>query len=152
MILKNQEDADKSMTFTFQVINETVRLANIVPGIFRKALRDIQFKGYTIPAGWAVMVCPPAVHLNPAKYEYPLSFNPWRWEGVELNGATNHFIAFGGGLMFCVGTEFTRVQMAVFLHCLVTKYRWNAIGEGNIVRTRGLQFPDSFYVQMKVKD
>ncbi|GMN32302.1 hypothetical protein TIFTF001_003613 [Ficus carica] len=125
MILKNQEDADsgitwkeyKSMTFTFQVINETVRLANIVPGIFRKALRDIQFKGYTIPAGWAVMVCPPAVHLNPAKYEDPLSFNPWRWEGVELNGATKHFMAFGGGM-----------------------------------RTPGLQFPDGFHVQMKVKD
>jgi hypothetical protein len=26
------------------------------------------------------MVCPPAVHLNPAKYEDPLTFNPWRWE------------------------------------------------------------------------
>ncbi|CAN1253655.1 Cytochrome P450 87A3 [Linum perenne] len=52
-ILKNRKDADsgltwkeyKSMTFTFQFINETVRLANIVPGIFRKVLRDIQFKG-----------------------------------------------------------------------------------------------------------
>jgi cytochrome P450 len=31
--------------FNLQFINETVRLANIVPGIFRKALRDIQFKG-----------------------------------------------------------------------------------------------------------
>jgi hypothetical protein len=29
----------------WQVINETVRLANIVPGIFRKALEDIQVKG-----------------------------------------------------------------------------------------------------------
>lgn len=28
-----------------QFINETVRLANIVPGIFRKALREINFKG-----------------------------------------------------------------------------------------------------------
>lgn len=36
--------------------------------------------GYTIPVGWAVMVCPPAVHLNPEKYEDPLTFNPWRWE------------------------------------------------------------------------
>jgi len=36
--------------------------------------------GYTIPKGWAVMVCPPAVHLNPAKYQDPLSFNPRRWE------------------------------------------------------------------------
>ncbi|KAF9595001.1 hypothetical protein IFM89_035975 [Coptis chinensis] len=36
--------------------------------------------GYTIPVGWAVMVCPPAIHLNPAKYEDPLVFNPWRWK------------------------------------------------------------------------
>ncbi|KAH8513481.1 hypothetical protein H0E87_006666 [Populus deltoides] len=130
-ILRNRVDSNsgltwneyKSMKFTFQVINETVRLANIVPGIFRKALRDIQFKGYTIPEGWAVMVCPPAVHLSPEKYEDPHAFNPWRWEGLELNGASKKFMAFGGGMRFCVGTEFTKVQMAVFLHCLVTKFR-----------------------------
>ena len=34
--------------FNLQFINETVRLANIVPGIFRKALREIQFKGIYI--------------------------------------------------------------------------------------------------------
>ncbi|CAL1375426.1 unnamed protein product [Linum trigynum] len=142
----------KSMTFTFQFINETVRLANIVPGIFRKVKRDIQFKDYTIPAGWAVMVCPPAVHLNPTKYEDPLTFNPWRWDGQEINGATRHFMAFGGGMRFCVGTEFTKVQMATFLHCLVTKYRWNPIKGGNIVRTPGLQFPDGYHVQILERD
>ncbi|KAG6636864.1 cytochrome P450 87A3 [Carya illinoinensis] len=159
-ILNQRENADsglswkeyKSMTFTFQFINETVRLANIVPGIFRKALRDVQFKGYTIPAGWAVMVCPPAVHLNRAKYENPVAFNPWRWEGVELNGASKHFMAFGGGMRFCVGTDFTKVQMAVFLHCLVTKYRWKPIRGGNIVRTPGLQFPKGFHIQLAKKD
>ncbi|KAK6781715.1 hypothetical protein RDI58_019511 [Solanum bulbocastanum] len=113
----------KSMKFTFQFINETVRLANIAPVIFRKALKDINFKEYTIPAGWAIMVSPPAVHLNPAKYEDPLQFNPWRWEGIEINGASRNFMAFGGGMRFCVGTDFTKVQMAVFLHCFVTKYK-----------------------------
>ncbi|KAL4279156.1 hypothetical protein GQ457_03G019960 [Hibiscus cannabinus] len=158
-ILRNRENADtgltwkeyKSMTYTFQFINETVRLANIVPGIFRKALREIQFKGYTIPAGWAVMVCPPAVHLNPAKYQDPLTFNPSRWEGMEINGATKNFMAFGGGLRFCVGTDFTKVQMAVFLHCLVTKYRWEPVKGGNILRTPGLQFPDGFHVRFTEK-
>ncbi|KAH7514003.1 cytochrome P450 87A3 [Ziziphus jujuba] len=155
-IVKQRENPDsgltwkeyKSMTFTFQFISETVRLANIVPGIFRRALRDIQFKDYTIPAGWAVMVCPPAVHLNPAKYEDPLAFNPSRWKGMESNGASKHFMAFGGGMRFCVGTDFTKVQMAVFLHCLVTKYRWDAIRGGNILRTPGLQFPNGFHVQI----
>ncbi|KAJ7944872.1 Cytochrome P450 family protein [Quillaja saponaria] len=158
-ILKQREDPNsgvtwkeyKSMTFTFQFINETVRLANIVPGIFRKALREINFKGYTIPAGWAIMVCPPAVHLNPAKYRDPLAFNPWRWEGMESNGASKHFMAFGGGMRFCVGTEFTKVQMAIFLHCLVTKHRWQVIKGGNIVRTPGLQYPNGFHIQITEK-
>uniref|UniRef100_A0A7N0ZYK9 Cytochrome P450 n=1 Tax=Kalanchoe fedtschenkoi TaxID=63787 RepID=A0A7N0ZYK9_KALFE len=159
-ILRNRENPDsevtwkeyKSMKFTFQVINETVRLANIVPGIFRKAMKDVQFKEYTIPAGWAVMVCPPAVHLNPEDYKDPLSFNPWRWDGKDLTGASKSFMAFGGGVRFCVGTDFTKVQMAVFLHCLVTKYKWKTIKGGDIVRTPGLQFPNGFHIQIREKD
>ncbi|KAK8622636.1 hypothetical protein V6N13_117544 [Hibiscus sabdariffa] len=127
-ILRNRENTDsgltwqeyKSMTYTFQFINETVRLANIAPLIFRKALREIEVKGYTIPAGWAVMVIPPAVHLNPEKYQDPLTFNPSRWEQGE---SSKNFMAFGGGMRFCIGADFAKLQMAVFLHCLVTKYR-----------------------------
>uniref|UniRef100_A0A251V9R3 Putative cytochrome P450 n=1 Tax=Helianthus annuus TaxID=4232 RepID=A0A251V9R3_HELAN len=89
----------KSMTFTFQVINETLRLGNVVPALFRKALKDVKFKGsgkikaenlhegffyagYTIPSGWVVIVCPPAVHLNHENYADPLDFNPWRWKVI----------------------------------------------------------------------
>ncbi|XP_020259623.1 cytochrome P450 87A3-like [Asparagus officinalis] len=160
-ILRNRENPDsgitwqeyKSMNFTFQVIHETARLANIVPGIFRKALKDIQVNGFTIPAGWGVMVCPPAVHLNPEIYEDPLSFNPWRWKGKsELSGGSKNFMAFGGGMRFCVGTDFTKLQMAVFLHCLVTKYRWKPIKGGNIIRTPGLGFPDGYHVQIIPKE
>lgn len=45
------------------------------------------------------------------------------FQGIELNGATKHFMAFGGGMRFCVGADFAKVQMAIFLHCLVSKYR-----------------------------
>lgn len=44
-------------------------------------------------------------------------------QGMEIRSASKHFMAFGGGMRFCVGTDFAKVQMAVFLHCLVTKYR-----------------------------
>jgi len=159
-ILRRRKNSDsgftwkeyKSMKFTFQLINETVRMANIAPGIFRKTLEDIKFQGYIIPAGWFIMVCPPAVHMNPAKYKDPLQFNPQRWEGIELTGASKHFMAFGGGMRFCLGTDFAKVQMAVFLHCLVTKYRWKAIKGGEIVRTPGLTFPNGFHVQFSEKN
>uniref|UniRef100_A0A0D9ZPG3 Cytochrome P450 n=1 Tax=Oryza glumipatula TaxID=40148 RepID=A0A0D9ZPG3_9ORYZ len=160
-IIRNRKDPDygvtwaeyKSMTFTSQVIMEIVRLANIVPGIFRKALQDVEIKGYTIPAGWGIMVCPPAVHLNPEIYEDPLAFNPWRWQGKpEITGGTKHFMAFGGGLRFCVGTDLSKVLMATFIHSLVTKYSWRTVKGGNIVRTPGLSFPDGFHIQLFPKN
>ncbi|XP_021749363.1 cytochrome P450 87A3-like [Chenopodium quinoa] len=160
MILKTRENASdtglswkdyKSMTYTFMVINETLRLANIAPVISRKAIKDVSFKGYTIPAGWPVMVCPPAVHLDPSIYENPLEFNPSRWEGREVHGATKHFMAFGGGMRFCIGADFSKVQMAVFLHHLVTEYKWKAIKGGITIRSPGLQFPDGFHASFSAK-
>lgn len=38
-------NASISNNIEMQFINETVRLANIVPGIFRKAMTEIKFKG-----------------------------------------------------------------------------------------------------------
>ncbi|KAG5532117.1 hypothetical protein RHGRI_026660 [Rhododendron griersonianum] len=62
-------------------------MANRAPGIFRKTLEEIKLLGYTIPADWFVMVCPPAVHMNPAKYKDPLEFNPRRWEHLVYKPA-----------------------------------------------------------------
>ncbi|XP_023520739.1 cytochrome P450 87A3-like [Cucurbita pepo subsp. pepo] len=148
-ILKNRKDKAsgitwneyKSMTFTFKVKEE------LFPKFFGVYVART---GITIPAGWGVMVCPPAIHLDPKHYVDPLAFNPWRWERCE--GASRHFIAFGRGLRFCIGADFAKLQMAVFLHNLVTKYRFKAIGGGNIVRTPGVQFPDGFHVEIVEKE
>ena len=32
-------------------------------------------------------------------------------------------MAFGGGVRLCVGADFAKLQLAVYLHYLVTKYR-----------------------------
>ncbi|GAB4834372.1 hypothetical protein Ancab_032626 [Ancistrocladus abbreviatus] len=91
----------RAMSFTHMVMNETIRLGNIVPIILRKVIKDVEIKGYTIPTGWYMMLCPPSVHLDPVKYEDPLSFNPWRWQGKELHVGTKSFIAFGGAARLC---------------------------------------------------
>ena len=48
---------------------------------------------------------------------------------VGITGGTKHFMAFGGGLRFCVGTDLSKVLMATFIHCLVTKYRYQFLLE-----------------------
>ncbi|BAT10112.1 Os10g0179200 [Oryza sativa Japonica Group] len=101
----------KSMKFTSHVIHEALRLASIAPVMFREAIEDVHIKGFAIPKGSKIMICPYTVHLNPVVYKDPNTFNPWRWKD---------FMAFGGGLRLCVGAHFAKLQMAVFLHCLVT--------------------------------
>ncbi|KAL3834729.1 hypothetical protein ACJIZ3_009465 [Penstemon smallii] len=70
-----------------KVINETLRLADIAPGMFRKVMQD----------------------------------------GQELHHGTRKFMAFGGGRRLCAGSDFAKLQMAIFIHYLVTKYRYGPL-------------------------
>ncbi|GMJ14863.1 cytochrome P450, family 87, subfamily A, polypeptide 2 [Hibiscus trionum] len=140
-----------SMNFTHNVINESLRLANVAPGILRRVIKDIHVNGYTIPRGWAIMVVPAALQLNPNIYENPLTFNPSRWKNTGSNAKAKNFLAFGGGNRACAGAEFSKVLMAVFLHVLVTKYRWTKIRGGDVVRAPTLGFADGFYVSVSEK-
>ncbi|KAF5182343.1 Cytochrome p450 [Thalictrum thalictroides] len=67
---------------------------------------------------------------------------------VETTSGSKNFIAFGGGSRFCVGADMAKVHMAVFLHCLVTEYRWTIIKGGEIIRAPGLMFPNGVHVQL----
>ncbi|KAL0774042.1 hypothetical protein Bca101_039193 [Brassica carinata] len=89
--------------------------------------------GYTIPAGWIVAVAPSVVHYNSEIYENPLEFNPWRWE--ILRSVTKTLMVFGGGTRQCVGADFARLQMTVFLYHLVTTYDFVVVQECEMTRT-----------------
>uniref|UniRef100_A0A453P9J4 Cytochrome P450 87A3 n=2 Tax=Aegilops tauschii subsp. strangulata TaxID=200361 RepID=A0A453P9J4_AEGTS len=72
---------------------------------------------------------------------------------MEITGGTKHFMAFGGGLRFCVGTDLSKVLMATFIHCLKFRhFRWKTVKGGNIMRTPGLSFPDGFHIQLFPKN
>ncbi|XP_059462086.1 beta-amyrin 16-alpha-hydroxylase CYP87D16-like [Corylus avellana] len=135
----------KSMTFTHHVVNESLRLASVAPGILRRTIHDIQVNGYTIPKGWVLMVVLAAIQLNPNTYKDPLAFNPWRWQNVSANVTVKNFIAFGAGMKSCAGADFSKVLMAVFLHVFVTKYRWTATKGGEVIRSPSLKFGDGYF-------
>ncbi|CAD6226125.1 unnamed protein product [Miscanthus lutarioriparius] len=138
----------KSMKFTNQVINEIVRATSHAPGIFRKTLKDVQVNGYTIPEGWLVLISPMAVHLNPTNFKDPLTFNPWRWQEAHGSSLVKNFIPFGDGARHCMGADLTKLQMAMFLHELVTKYRWKEINGGQKFRISDLVFLQDYRVQL----
>ncbi|XP_068657358.1 cholesterol 22-monohydroxylase CYP90B52-like [Aristolochia californica] len=118
-------DDYKQMEFTQFVINETLRLGNVVRFVHRKAIKDIRFGDYEIPSGWKVLPVFTAVHLDPSLYEEPQRFNPWRWQKGSCSVTTStSFMPFGGGPRLCAGSELAKLEMAVFLHHLTLNYRW----------------------------
>ncbi|XP_010262836.1 PREDICTED: cytochrome P450 90A1 [Nelumbo nucifera] len=127
----------KSMPFTQCVINETLRVANIISGVFRRAMTDVNIKGYTIPKGWKVFASFRAVHLDENHYKDARTFNPWRWQQSNTGGAAtatgNLFTPFGGGPRLCPGYELARVEISVFLHHLVTRFSWDPADEDKLV-------------------
>ncbi|KAL8551948.1 hypothetical protein ACS0TY_000845 [Phlomoides rotata] len=158
-ILKKREDPNlsltwddyKSMTFTLQVVNEVLRLGNIAPGFFRRALKDIPVNGYTIPQGWVIMIATSGLHLSANQFEDPLKFNPWRWKEIQPSVVAKCFMPFGSGMKQCAGAEYSKVLIATFLHVLVTKYRWNLVKGGKIVRSPIIRFPDGFHYKLSEK-
>ncbi|OIW14222.1 hypothetical protein TanjilG_21362 [Lupinus angustifolius] len=115
----------KSMPFTQCVVNETLRVANIIGGIFRRATTDINIKGYTIPKGWKVFASFRAVHMNSDNFKDARNFNPWRWQSnSEIMNPGNLYTPFGGGPRLCPGYELARVVLSVFLHRFVTTFSW----------------------------
>ncbi|KAL6897298.1 hypothetical protein ACP4OV_006994 [Aristida adscensionis] len=155
-ILENRHGTDskitweeyKSMKFTSQVVNEITRLSSHSLGIFRKTLKDVVVNAYTIPAGWLVMISPMSLHLNPQFFEDPLTFNPWRWKEAHESSLMKNFIPFGNGKRQCMGSDFTKLEIALFLHVLVTKYRWKEIKGGEVYRVSELIYPQDYHIQL----
>ncbi|KAI3789783.1 hypothetical protein L2E82_02587 [Cichorium intybus] len=116
-----------SLRFTQSVITETLRMGNIIMGVIRKALKDVEIKGYLIPKGWCVLTHFRSVHLDENYHEAPHQFNPWRWQNKDMSsGSSLCFTPFGGGLRLCPGLDLARLEASIFLHHFVTDFRWVA--------------------------
>ncbi|KAL1569508.1 cytochrome P450 [Salvia divinorum] len=115
-----------SLLFTQNVINETLRLSNIINAVWRKALKEVKIKGYLIPEGWCVLASLSSVHMDEMNYENPYKFDPWRWKKMGSAAYNSIFTPFGGGQRLCPGLELSRLEISIFLHHLVTTYRLSA--------------------------
>ncbi|OWM72560.1 3-epi-6-deoxocathasterone 23-monooxygenase CYP90D1 [Punica granatum] len=113
-----------SLPFTQSVITETLRMGNIIIGVMRKAVRDVEIRGYLIPKGWCAFAYFRLVHLDESHYDRPYEFYPWRWQDKDTSSC--NFTPFGGGQRLCPGLDLARLEASIFLHHLVTQFSWVA--------------------------
>ncbi|RZS28294.1 hypothetical protein BHM03_00061866 [Ensete ventricosum] len=113
----------KDMRLTHCLINEALRLGNVVKFVHRKAIKPVRYKEFEIPAGWKVLPILAGVHLDGSLYNDPFRFDPRRWQNEEVESARN-FMPFGGGKRLCPGSDLAWLDTCIFLHHLLLKYSW----------------------------
>jgi len=69
--------------------------------------------------------------MSPQFFPNPERFDPNRFEGQGPPPFT--YMPFGGGPRMCLGIEFGRTEMVVFLHHLVLNYEWSMIDPNEVV-------------------
>ncbi|KAH7841926.1 hypothetical protein Vadar_013176 [Vaccinium darrowii] len=129
-----------------KVISEALRCGNVAKFVHRKALQDVEFKGYVIPQGWQVLPVFTAAHLDPSLHQNPSDFDPSRW----ADQATSKKVSpFAGGSRLCPGGEFAKLEIAIFLHHLVLNYRWKTKDDESPMSYPYLDFKRHMVLEME---
>ena len=99
---------------------EVRRLSPVVFVSFGKARETFEFKGFTVPKGWAVLWGLRSSHLRPEIYSDPEAFDPERFAPprAEHRKHEHAFVPNGAGTTEghkCAGHEFAPVLLQIFL-------------------------------------
>jgi cytochrome P450 len=112
-------------------LKEAERLYPPVYSIPRGVVKDIEYAGYHIPAGWYVDVSPMLTHHLPELYPNPELFDPDRFAPPREEDKKHPFalIGFGSGPHSCLGFEFAQMEMKIILSTLLRHYDWTVTRE-----------------------
>jgi cytochrome P450 len=119
---------EKEMPYLEMVLDEVLRLyppAWIGP---RRAIREFEFAGHTVPKGAYVNYCSWASHRLPEVFPQPEAFIPERFarerKAALPRGA---YVPFGGGSRICIGKRFGQTEVKLVATKLLQRLRLEAL-------------------------
>lgn len=132
----------EQLKYTGCVIKETLRINPPVPGGFRVALKTFELNGYQIPKGWNVIYSICDTHDVAEIFPNKEDFQPERFmTKPSADSSRFQYIPFGGGSRMCVGKEFAKVLLKIFLVEVVTKCHWTLLNGPPAMKTGPTVYP-----------
>ncbi|XP_066507984.1 cytochrome P450 2G1-like [Hoplias malabaricus] len=123
-------DDRKSLPFTDAVIHEVQRYIDLVPlNVPHYALRDITFRGYTIPKDTVIFPLLHSVLRDEGHWGNPWTFNPKHFLDNNGNFKKNPaFLPFSAGKRSCVGESLARMELFIFIVSLLQNFTFSCPG------------------------
>ncbi|MEZ0374689.1 MAG: cytochrome P450, partial [Candidatus Sericytochromatia bacterium] len=113
------------LTYTRQVMTESMRLFPPAWVLGRRALNDYRLGAYRIPQGSIVTISQFLVHRSPRFFADPLSFCPERWTPEFKRDLPKFaYFPFGGGPRNCIGEAFAWMEGTLLLASLGQHWRF----------------------------
>lgn len=116
------------LTYTSQVISESMRLYPPAWAIARLAIEDHEIGAYPVPKGTGIVAVPWVVHRDPRWYENPDEFLPERWEGDLLKKIPRFaYFPFSFGARQCIGNSFALMEANLVLATIAQRFRFRLL-------------------------
>ena len=106
-----------------QIISESLRMYPPIHVGNRIAAKDLEFRGFRIPAGTRVMYSIYLSHRMEKYWPSPSCFEPERFSSLERNLRPPYvFVGFGGGSRNCIGLAYAKLEVKIVLTRLFQKF------------------------------
>jgi cytochrome P450 len=137
------------LRYTANVFNETLRLYPPAPLFGRRAVRDVDYGGFTVPKGATVMLSPYITQRDPRYWERPDSFEPERWENSSAPKFA--FFPFGGGAKMCIGDGFAKLEGVIVLAEMARRFRFALAEPADVGLTSGVTLQPNRPIRLSVE-
>ena len=132
-----------------RVVDETLRQYPPVHALPREATRDVAFDEYIVPEGSEVLVAVYAMHHDDRFWADPEAFDPSRW--LDRDRSADGYLPFGAGPRRCLGATFARVEARVVLAELLSRFRFESVGGGDLELSPQMTTQPAGTVPMRVR-
>ena len=124
-------DALGSMTYTQQVLEETLRLYPPVWLFTRRATQEDELEDFDVRPGMDIYLSPYVLHRSDNIWPDPERFDPDRFELTDAPKKDRPYFPFSLGPRRCLGEYFSFLEMKVHLGLLAPQFRMTRADESD---------------------